>query len=1017
MIKKLTFACLITATLGLQSLKAQKNYWFETSEPEFNNAMTLFKNEKYGSARLAFEAYAQHHQQSTSNLVAEAAFLEARCAQLLTNSDASTLYERFMQVYPESNKVAYCQYHLGEILADNGKFKPASRLFDKVDDNALDIQTRYACWFKRAYCLFMVDEYDQALTWFLKLKDVDTPYQLPTLYYYSHIQYSKGNYDTALKGFLKLEKEPAFEALVPFYIAQIYYLQKDYDKAIDYATPLLSEGTDSRQADMNRIVANAWFAKKEYAKATPYFEKAISLTSSPSREDFYHLGFCYYFRKSYDKAAENLSKVTSENDSMSQNAYYHLGDCHLKKNDKKRARIAFEAASKYSFDKSIQEDAMINYLKLNYELSYSPFNEIINSFMKFIEMFPNSTKIDQAYDYLGKAFLTTKNYKQALASMEKIKKKDANVYKSMQRIAYYRGLELFTSLQFTEAITFLTQSLKYGEYDKTLKVKALYWRGEAYYRLRDFDNAATDYNAFILAPASFKLDEFKTAHYNLGYVNFNEKNYTEAASWFRKYLQLEGSAQTPMVADANNRTGDCCFVERDFNAAISYYDKSAQIKSVTPDYAIYQKAFCLGLLKKHNEKINMLNQLVRQYPGSSYVDDAYFEIGRSYVAINNLPSAIASYKTVKEKYPQSSFANKALLQLGLVYYNSGDLDNSLVYYKRVVNEYPGTPEAEDALLGIRNVYMDRSDPNGYIKYTNTLGGFAKSDVREQDSLVFETAQRFYQQEQCDRAIPHFENYLSSFPDGRFALEAHFCKADCQYQLADFAGALQSYEWIANRGRNIYTEESLLHAGEIYYMQNNYDKAYTYFTQLEEAAELADNKLEARIGQMRCMAKKGDNAGILAAAGKVLATPKLAPEIEREARFAKVKALIAANDYTTAFPELKKLSANTASAEGAEAKYLLCQYYYDTNNDNLAEKEVFDFADKGSSQPYWLARSFIVLADVYQRRGETFQAQQYLQSILDNYEGNDDIKPTVTERMKKIKAQAPANTETEQKIKL
>jgi TolA-binding protein len=1017
MIKKLTFACLITAVLGLHPLMAQKNYWFETSEPEFNKAMELFKQEKYGSARLAFEAFEKNHQQETTNLVPEAAFLEARCSQLLLNSDASTLYEKFIHRFPESNKVAYCQYHLGEILANNGKYKPASRWFDKVDDNALDLQTRYALWFNRGYCLFMIDDYDQAITWFLKIKDLDTPYHLPSTYYYSHIQYAKGNYDTALKGFLKLEKEPAFEEIVPFYIAQIYYLQKEYDKAIAYATPLLTTGTENRQADMNRIVGNAWFAKKEYAKATPFFEKAIALTTSPTREDYYHLGFCYYFTKKYDKSSTNLSRVTAENDSLSQNAYYHLADCYLKMRDKKRARVAFEAASKCSFDPAIQEDAMLNYLKLNYELAYSPFNEIINSFMKFIEMFPNSTRIDQAYDYLGKAFLTTKNYKQALASMERIKKKDTNVYKAMQRIAYYRGLELFTALQFTEANTFFTQSLKYGEYDKDLKVKALYWRGESYYRLRDFDKASVDYNAFILAPASFRLPEFKTAHYNMGYICFNTKNYNESQSWFRKYLNLVGNEQSPMVADACNRTGDCLFVDRDFNGAISYYQKSAQIKSVTPDYAVYQQAFCLGLMKKHNEKINMLNQLTRQYPTSPYVDDAYYEIGRSYVAMNNLPSAITSYKTVRDKYPQSSFANKALLQLGLVYYNSNDLDNSLVFYKRVINEYPGTPEAEEALLGVRNVYMERSDPNGYIKYANTLGGFAQADVRQQDSLIYETAQRFYQQEQCERAVPNFESYLSSFPEGRFALEAHFCKADCQYQMAQYAGALKSYEWIANRGRNNYTEEALLRAGEICYMQNNYDNALKYFTQLEEAAEMADNKLEARIGQMRCMVKQGNNPGIVSAASKVLWSPKLAPEIEREARLAKAKVLVASGDFTAALPELKKLATNTASAEGAESKYIICQYYYDINNDNAAEKEVFDFADMGSSQPYWLARSFIVLSDVYLRRGETFQAQQYLQSILENYEGNDDIRPTVNERLKKIKAQAPADSSNEQKIKL
>ena len=87
---------------------------------------------------------------------------------------------------------------------------------------------------------------------------------------------------------------------------------------------------------------------------------------------------------------------------MTQNAYYHLADCYLHTGDKKNARIAFEAASRADFDKAIKEDAMFNYLKLNYELSFSPFNEIVNSFMQFINEFPNSRHIDEAYRYLDR---------------------------------------------------------------------------------------------------------------------------------------------------------------------------------------------------------------------------------------------------------------------------------------------------------------------------------------------------------------------------------------------------------------------------------------------------------------------------------------------------------------------------------------------------------------------------------------------------------------------------------------
>ena len=36
----------------------------------------------------------------------------------------------------------------------------------------------------------------------------------------------------------------------------------------------------------------------------------------------------------------------------------------------------------------------------------------------------------------------------------------------------------------------------------------------------------------------------------------------------------------------------------------------------------------------------------------------------------------------------------------------------------------------------------------------------------------------------------------------------------------------------------------------------------------------------------------------------------------------------------------------------------------------------------------MAKGFLLLADVYVKKGNTFQAKQTLQSIIDNYEGKD-----------------------------
>lgn len=972
----------------------QKSYRYDSDEKVYEKAVELFEIGKYSLARIQFGKYVEARDGQVSARVTEAAYLQRLCAQKLNNEDVQFLWEQYIQSYPASNRLPYAYMNIGNLYSEKQKFRQASRWYDKVNVNGLDKNTKEDFYFISGYSLFKQEKYDEALIQLNHLRAKDNKYNASVLYYYSHIQYVKGNYQTALEGFVKLENTKGFDKVVPFYIAQIYYLQKAYDNAIKYAKPLVKVGTKERQADMNRIIADSYYGKKDYKKCIEFYQNAIGLSEEPRREDFYHLGFANYYEKNYDKAIDGLSRVTSDEDIMAQNAYYHLGDCYLQLDDKKRARVAFEAASKYEFDKEIQEDALFNYIKLNYELAFSPFNEIINSFMSYIELFPESNKIDQAYEYLGKAFLTTKNYREALASMEKIQRKTGDVYRAMQRVAYYRGLELFTDLNFTEAIEFFNYSLKYAEYDKELKVGSYYWRGESFYRTGDYGKAIGDFREFIYMPGSYRMEEFEIGHYNIAYAYFKQKEYGEAQTWFRKYINLSDGKNRELYGDALSRTGDCYYVSREFDSAIKYYKLATSVPEGSPDYALFQMGFCLGLERDYNNKISVLKSLLSKYENSPYVDDALYELGRSYVAVNELKEAIYHYKLIKEKYPRGSYSKKAMLQLGLVYYNTNELDNSLTFYKRVVNEYPGTQEAENALLGIRNIYLDRNNLDGYMRYTEQVGGFARLDVREQDSLTFVAAERFYMKNDCEHAVKHFKSYLSTYPDGKFVLNAHFYKADCQYRSSDLDEALDSYEYVAGRERSLFTEEALIRMGELNFQQQAYRKAHDAFARLEMEAEIAENRLEAQIGVMRCLAYMGQAEECIKAAEKLMSANKLADEIKREAIYNIAKSYQELKSLEKALEYYSLIASNTKSVEGAEAKYYLAQYKYDLGDYEGSEKEVFDYIDKGTPHQYWLARSFILLAKIYHDRGENFQAIQYLESINENYKGNDDISSRV-----------------------
>lgn len=997
MINRVLFTIIAATVLSQFSMSGQKSPERVQPERVLEEGKLLFERGYYGLARETFASL--RDMDASVTLKDDASFFEALSALRLEHGDAGYLFEKHLEDFPQSRHISHAYFRLGELAQKDKKDSQALRRFEKVDPNDLDKDVRLEFYYKSGYAYFVNGDYNKASRHLAMVKDADSKYSAPASYYYAHILYEKGDHEAALRSFEKLRHEPGFRDIIPYYIAQIYYMQGNYDKAIEYGTPLMAEAKGLMRTDLARVLGDSYFTTGKYSQAISYLSIVVKDSKSPRREDYYHLGLSFYFEKDYAQAASNLAQVTSGSDEMTQNAYYHLADCYLHTGDKKNARIAFEAASRADFDKAIKEDAMFNYLKLNYELSFSPFNEIVNSFMQFINEFPNSRHIDEAYRYLGQALLTTKNYREALAAMESIKTKSPEVYKAMQRVAYHRGLELFTNLQFQSAIEMFDYSLKYGDQDRELKSDALYWRAEAYYRLNNYSEAQKGYRAFLQEPSARKSSEYAYAHYNLGYTYFKQSNYSEARSWFQQFINRGSDAETAFLGDAYNRLGDTYFLARDFKNAISWYDKAAGLSGGSPDYAMFQTALSLGISNDHQGKIRRLDNLINSYPMSSYVDDAWYEMGRSYVHLGNLDEAIRCYKTVRDRFPKSNFARKAMLQLGLVFYNAGDLDQSMVYYKRVINEFPRTPEAEDALLGLRAIYLDRNDPNGFISYTNQIGGFARVDDRQRDSLNYIAAERQYMSGNCEQAMDQLDSYLQSFPDGRFALNAHFYKADCQYRSGKMDEALRDFEFVAGRGKSLFSEDAVKYAGQIHYVKGNYTRALDYFRRLEEEADLEENRHEALIGQMRALAKMDNAVSALAATEKVISNPRMQPEIVREARYLKASSHLKLGDKANAINEYRQVSANTSSKEGAESKYMLAQLLYDGGGKPEAEKEIFDFIGKGTPHQYWMAKSFILLSDIYADRQEYFQAVQYLESLLENYKAeDDDIRQIANERL-------------------
>jgi len=185
------------------------------------------------------------------------------------------------------------------------------------------------------------------------------------------------------------------------------------------------------------------------------------------------------------------------------------------------------------------------------------------------------------------------------------------------------------------------------------------------------------------------------------------------------------------------------------------------------------------------------------------------------------------------------------------------------------------------------------------------------------------------------------------------------------------------------------------------MNKEYSKAIITYRELKEVAESRENRESALLGIMRCAQHTGNDNEALDAANQLLKYANLSPEIETESRYLRAKAYLKLGDKQKALGDLTALSKDTRTVYGAEAKYQLAQLYFDNKDIARAEKEMLNFIENGTPHQYWLARGFILLADIYIDKGDDFQAKQYLTSLKRNYSGSEDIDRMIEKRLEKI----------------
>lgn len=973
----LLLACGANAQQHMQELPPESTY---------NQALDLIAKQQYGSARSLLEQLLESYTNPSSVRYTDIRYYLLVCATESADADAMYQISRFRDEARGSDKMNRADFLEGRLHFTQKRYSQALAAFRKVKSTSLPEFEQTELFYKTGVCMVKQNQVREAIPMFERVLATKNTYNTAARYQLAHIHYTLNNNDKALEFFGQLTNEPAYRKIVPVYELQLFYRLGNYSQVLARADAAMMNADSRQQIEVARILANVWFSKNDCPKALSYMSLVEKNTRKPlTREDHYQAGKCRYSLAQYKEAINHLQQASAGDEPFAQHAAYLLAQAYAENGQKVFARNAFLAAHRKNANTAIGIDALLNYARLSLETEVDPYNEAANLLEKFLKDNPRSPRASEASELLVQQYLQGRNYDAALASLERNKSNNPKLHEAYAQLTYNIGAEFLRQNNPNAAEPYFMR-LSNLKPSTRLNTPALFWLAETKYQQKNYVDAQRLYKQMLASKDAATSGLVAKATYGLGYSHYHLKQYDEALQAFGQFLSTSGN-DPAMSMDAWLRSGDCHFISRRYDKAIEAYDRVNGSNFPDADYALLQKALAQGALSRHNQKIATLDQLLKRFPRSNYYDQALYEMASTSLVINDRRAALAYFDQLIRQRPRSSYAREAMLKTGLIYFNNDQPEQAILHLRKVAETYPGTPDAREALNILKVIYMETNRIDEYFKFAQSVG-MGKINVSEQDSLTFLTAENFYTDGRMAEAGRALDNYLSKFPNGAYLLKANYYKARILMQGNKTRDALPYLEYLTGVPNNPYLSEALLHLARYQYDAGNFTKAAEYYSQLYETSGHQGQRLEALEGKMKSHYFEGRYSEAIRAAGILALADNIKPEQKMQASFISGKSYLELGNTRNALEELTMVHRAGQGAMAAEACYLMAKIQSDNNQLTEAENTIFELAEKYKRQDYWVAKGFILLADIYVKNNNIFQAKATLQSIIDNYNGEE-----------------------------
>ena len=109
------------------------------------------------------------------------------------------------------------------------------------------------------------------------------------------------------------------------------------------------------------------------------------------------------------------------------------------------------------------------------------------------------------------------------------------------------------------------------------------------------------------------------------------------------------------------------------------------------------------------------------------------------------------------------------------------------------------------------------------------------------------------------------------------------------------------------------------------------------------------------------------------------------------------------DYDRAIASFNKVMNNSNNENTAEARFSIAYIYYVRRDLDIAESAAMSAIRENSSYQIWVAKSGLLLADIYVEQSNYFDARALLEGMIASYEDEAEVKAQVAIAKEKLAA--------------